>query len=157
MTTLQGCDQSVGSVYDTRLGTTLTTLKKIEGPEWQGVMTSLLRELSFRQISWRKDLPDYLEQVGSFLDGFITGRGVSVTQFEAPDGHKNDLAALMGFYRPRMAFTWERTESAITRWLLELKTNTNDTLAKLERELRTEAARIREEGYRKVERLGAAL
>jgi GTPase Era involved in 16S rRNA processing/predicted Zn-dependent protease len=154
---LKACDAELGRVYGDRMNQMQDKLKGIEGPEWRGILSASLRELTFREISWRKDLSDYLEQVSAFLDGFVTGRGVSFAQLDTQEGKKNDPTSVQVAFRPRMAFTWERTESVTKRWLLELKKNADDILARLERELQVEAAQIREDGYRKIERLGAAL
>lgn len=133
-------------------------LASVDRPEWKGVLDMSMREFELNVASWDKDLSDYIEQVIAYLDGFVEGRGMFVChQLDVPNENKRDAESVAAALKKRMAFLWDRVESASNRWLRELRENFEDTLARLEREIRKEASSIREHSYRRIERLAGAL
>lgn len=137
----KGCDQLRASVSN------------CEQPEWQGVLVAGLREVALSVASWEKDLLDYVEQATAFLAGHTEARGLATIQrVDLPRSAASNPQALGAVLRAKMPFLWERIDSASTRWLRELTLNVEERLTKIDREIRTEASRVREVGYRQVER-----
>lgn len=156
----QAWDRAVQTVlarYDARIELLGPTLDRLSADEWQGVLDASRRALSLSFESWRKDLEDYAEQLYSYASGFADGGGVHRAYVAIPSSERRDPEHVRVALRLSLSFSWERAQVAFARWTGELRANTVDALARLEREMRAEVARTRETSFREVERLALPL
>lgn len=121
---------------------------------WRGVLDVYMREMELNLDSWRKDLLDYIEQVQAFADGFVSAKGLWLPlaiDISEEDLTKTDVVEEV--LVASTAFLWVRMGGVLARWQAELETSTNESLSTLERSIREQASEIRENEYRRVERL----
>lgn len=146
--------RKVLAAYDEEMKRVTAGLKAIDGDHWSGVLDGALMELRVELVAWRKDLDDYLEQVERYAEGFVEGHGIGVAvHLEVEEGRKNATSAVRPVLTRRLDFLWGRVDQAFGRWSSELSAQIGTSFGRLERKMQTEGARIRAEGYRKVEAL----
>jgi tetratricopeptide (TPR) repeat protein len=146
--------EALHAQHDAQLQSVRSYFEEIRTSQWHEPMREGIRAFLLECASWRKDLADYLEQPLSFLEGFVEARGLATIVYtDVPDSsyHRADLvrAALT----PRLAFLHERVGLAATRWASELRANYDSAFTGLDRQLRAEATRVREQSFRRVEAL----
>ena len=150
--------EGLQQIYLERIAPIQRGLDEIESKEWKGILDATLAELRIEIESWRKDLADYIEQVENFSAGFIDAQGIASTLYlNTPQGSATDSAFIGQHLRGRMTFVTDRAQMAGERWCNELVGNFEGRLVRLERKMRMETARIRDEGYLRVERLASSL
>jgi len=150
--------ESLQKMYLERIKPIQESFDEIEGDEWRGILDASLVELRIEIESWRKDLVDYIEQVEHFSAGFIDAQGIATNlHLNIPVDASTNSAAIAKQMRGRVTYVTDRAQMAAERWRNELITNFNGSLGKLERKMRVETARVRDEGYLRLERLSAAL
>ncbi len=140
--------------YQAEVGALSSFLGEVRKTEWHESMREGLMQVQMEALHGGKDLADFLEQLIAFLDGFIEGRGLAyVVYVEVANGSRNRADIVRAAIAPRLAFLHERIGLSAQRWASELRSNFEESLSRLDRQLRTEAARVREQSFRSIEAL----
>ena len=149
---------SILESYDKLSKHCIVQLEGLNAGAWKGQIDIPISKLKIEIASWRKDLEDYIEQHHHYMEGFVSARGIGYQMFRnLSEGSYNELSPVKKTFNKELEFLYKGPNDALIRWQGELQSQFDNSLLRMQRNIKGIGSQIQSEHHRHILRLQSLL